>query len=347
MIIESATIRNFQIHEEINLKFTGGLNVIVGESGEGKSAIIRALNLLIHNTPRGAEKIFKRTNSKGEIYIELKDAFGNSIVRTNKKYVLNGEVLKAFKTEVPEPITRLLPMKPINWFRQLDSHFLILETGGNAAKVLQKSIGMREQEQITKIVKSRLHDQKSTIKVTVRSIENYEDQIKKLSPVKALKKRSAGIVKRQEAIDELIDEFNDLSRALDGIEEANAILGLTIDYEHYFGKIDELTKRISKKESLEEDLDDLEELVKEIESTSIEDLSFINPTINRVDELISRYKDLEEIKVEHKNVGRIIEDLEELIETNDVLLDEIKKLTREEALILSSMKVCPICNKKM
>lgn len=61
--IKSIEIENFQSHKYSKLDFSERLNVIVGPSDNGKSAIIRALKWVLFNEPKGTdfitfEKIF-------------------------------------------------------------------------------------------------------------------------------------------------------------------------------------------------------------------------------------------------------------------------------------------------
>jgi len=53
MVVEKITIKNFQSHEETELQFSSGVNVIVGSSDSGKSAILRALKWVVQNKPSG------------------------------------------------------------------------------------------------------------------------------------------------------------------------------------------------------------------------------------------------------------------------------------------------------
>lgn len=46
-MLQKLTIKNFVLIEEVNVEFTSGLNVITGETGAGKSLILKAINLLI------------------------------------------------------------------------------------------------------------------------------------------------------------------------------------------------------------------------------------------------------------------------------------------------------------
>ena len=52
--IKKIIIDNFQSHEHTEIEFGPGLNVIVGPSDYGKSAVVRALRWVLYNEPRGA-----------------------------------------------------------------------------------------------------------------------------------------------------------------------------------------------------------------------------------------------------------------------------------------------------
>ena len=55
--IRRLVIDNFQSHEHTEVEFGSGLNVVVGPSDFGKSALVRALRWVLYNEPRGANFI--------------------------------------------------------------------------------------------------------------------------------------------------------------------------------------------------------------------------------------------------------------------------------------------------
>jgi len=52
-MIKTLSIQNYQSHKDSTLEFDPGVNVIVGSTDSGKTAIIRALRWLIWNRPNG------------------------------------------------------------------------------------------------------------------------------------------------------------------------------------------------------------------------------------------------------------------------------------------------------
>lgn len=53
--IAELELENFQCHEHTRLTFGPGLNVIVGPSDQGKTALLRALRWVLYNEPRGSD----------------------------------------------------------------------------------------------------------------------------------------------------------------------------------------------------------------------------------------------------------------------------------------------------
>ena len=60
-------IKNYQIVRDATLEFIPGLNVIVGETNNGKSAILRAAETAIFNISRESHVTVGQTKSLGSI----------------------------------------------------------------------------------------------------------------------------------------------------------------------------------------------------------------------------------------------------------------------------------------
>ena len=137
-MIKSLHLFNFQSHKASHLEFDPGVNVIIGPSDSGKTAIIRALRWLVWNRPSG--DAFRSTwGSDTKVEVHLTDRPGSppKIIRIKgKKETYFYENLKyvAFGKEVPEEITKALNLNDINLQSQLDSPFLLSNSPGQVAK---------------------------------------------------------------------------------------------------------------------------------------------------------------------------------------------------------------------
>ena len=132
-MLKSMHLSNFQSHKQSTLEFDPGVNVIIGPSDSGKTAIIRALRWLVWNRPSG--DAFRSTwggDTKASILIE------NCLIGRGKgkqeEYFLEDTNFKAFGKEVPEEITKTLNLNDVNLQSQLDSPFLLSNSPGEVAK---------------------------------------------------------------------------------------------------------------------------------------------------------------------------------------------------------------------
>ena len=100
-MIKKIKIENFQSHRDTELEFSKGVNVITGLSNSGKTAIIRAFQLLKNNRPLG----FRYNRTKNPTKIEFEDFDGNKakLTKTKKEaiYKTNTIELKKIGSDVP------------------------------------------------------------------------------------------------------------------------------------------------------------------------------------------------------------------------------------------------------
>lgn len=125
-MIKSIEIKNYQSHKETKLDFSPGVNVIVGATDSGKSAIIKALRWVITNRPTGDSF---RSSWGGDTKVSVVtdglglDTFTRAKTDKGNLYKLNDLEFKAFGSDVPEEIKMALDMNHINVQTQFESHF--------------------------------------------------------------------------------------------------------------------------------------------------------------------------------------------------------------------------------
>lgn len=156
--IERLTLENFQSHEYTELELTSGLNVLVGPSDSGKTAVIRAIKWALYNEPRGTE--FMR---QGATYcrVTLRMSNGYTIVRERSssynRYILidpdgQKQIFEGFGNDIPLEILRAHGIRKvildennavsINLGQQLEGPFMLAETGATRAKALGRLVGV-------------------------------------------------------------------------------------------------------------------------------------------------------------------------------------------------------------
>lgn len=154
--ITSLELENFQCHARTVLTFSPGLNVIVGPSDQGKTAIIRALRWVLYNEPRGSE--FVRVGATTcRVTVTFDD--GTRIVREKgprtNRYVVQKDgqeqVFEAVGAGVPPQVLAAHGMLPLrldadtdallNLGGQLEGPFLLEAPGSVRAKAVSQVIG--------------------------------------------------------------------------------------------------------------------------------------------------------------------------------------------------------------
>ncbi len=147
-MIERIELNNFQSHKQTVLEMDPGVNIIIGSSDSGKSAIIRAISWVVTNTPLG--DAFIRYGSEGT-QIKITLSKGDTITREKTKsknkytlfsYAVEECVFEGFGQTVPAEIDSVLNFSNINIQYQMDSPFLISETSGEISKYLNKIVNL-------------------------------------------------------------------------------------------------------------------------------------------------------------------------------------------------------------
>lgn len=176
-MIDKITIRNFQSHELTKLKLHPGVNVITGATDSGKTAIVRALRLGIHNRP-GGESF--RSNWGGDTSVDIKLNEGSKVTRIKSKeniYILDKKKFTAFKTNVPEEINKALNMSEINLQNQHDAPFLFSKSPGEVAAHFNKIANIGQIDSGTKAINKSYNDAVNKLKFTREDLKDKKEKL--------------------------------------------------------------------------------------------------------------------------------------------------------------------------
>jgi len=176
-MIKSLEIQNFQSHEDNYLEFDKGVNIIVGSSDSGKTAIIRALRWLAFHKPSGDEM---RSHWGGETRVELFTDDAHVVKKKDKEqeYILGDLHFKAFGTTVPDEIVQALNLSDVNLQMQLDAPFLLSETPGAVAQYFNKVARLDKIDRATQTINSSIRQLTNDIKYQEGQEGNYKEQLK-------------------------------------------------------------------------------------------------------------------------------------------------------------------------
>ena len=206
-MLKSLSLRNWEAHENLELQFSPNLNVIVGPSNTGKSAVIRAINAILTGTirPKGkthgdgsvrrgsSEATVALTTDKGQVTVTRALSGNKASTSWSIRVGRGGTVTySALRGSVPPELPQILNIAMVeldgNRFSpaihmQGDGLFLLESTGalrttsGIATKVIDALARMQEVGPFTDMVRRFLRSARSEAKKAREQIKQLEEEL--------------------------------------------------------------------------------------------------------------------------------------------------------------------------
>ena len=188
-MFERLTLKNYQSHECTTIEFHPGINVITGPSDNGKSAILRGLEWPVRNKPDGIGFASHwAVNSKGVLLASVESILefdgGRSVVRRRTKdsnqYVVDGIVLDAVGRDVPPEVLSSLDVTEVNIKDQLDPHFLLSDSAGEVARILNRTIRLDDIDKLLSLVEQKKRATRTSLENATLNIARLEESVQSL-----------------------------------------------------------------------------------------------------------------------------------------------------------------------
>lgn len=366
--IKKITIQNFQSHENSELELDPGLNVIVGPSDQGKSAIIRAIKWVLFNEPRGNEFIRHGSNF-ARVTVEMSNGYIVTRERSPSKnrYTVTdpegkSDVYEGFGNEVPDEVKKAHRIFKVvidvdsdvslNLGEQLEGPFLMSETGSVKAKAIGRLTGVHV---IDKAIRECISDIKRETQVENRCLKEIEELDEKLKSYEDLEQLRNKIDEREE----LLRKLKGLAERLGQLQKMGIILGQVSAEQEKSRKILEQIGRVDKAELIIYKLSEilirisglkrLSERYKQLNNILLRTKEELNKydKLTEAEKSLVRLLQLTELKNKLENLGRTIKSIDSSIkEGNNYLLkvkDEIGKTVKEYEEHLKKISRCPVC----
>ena len=345
-MIKSIALQNFQSHKDTHIELSPGVNIIIGPSDSGKTAIIRALRWIVFNRPQG-DHFRSRWGGPTSVVLDLDN---HTITRQKDKvdeYVLGTQSYKAFRTDIPDEISNALNMSKVNLQMQLDSPFLLSQTPGAVAQHFNKVARLDKIDTGLQVIQSEIRKINSLISHKQEDITSTETELLKFShlekaeiDIEVLEQLSSvhtGYLQGEKILINLIQDIQDKNGE---IQEASVLLELEDAVVLLLSLYNKLEQEQSYVNTLEKLIEDIEEIEQErIErSAMLEDL----PLVISILDLYTQYNEIEKQKISLFKAIQSIED-------TDVKLEEEKVRQYSKQVVFYELMgdTCPLCGNQI
>lgn len=351
-MIKKITINNFQSHESSELKLSEGVNVIVGSSDSGKSAILRALKWVIYGKPRG-DAFCSWWGGKTSVNIEFDDcSVSRSKEGNDNKYILldsdeNKKVFTAFGNDIPAEITNALNIDDINFQKQGDAPFLISNTSGEVAAHFNRMANLEQIDNSVRYIQSEINSTEQSIKTKKQDYDEKVIQYKKLNYIDAIEnmvsdietlenkkiKVSNGITKISAfiaSINSIDDEVSNLQYVVKADNAINDIVELFAAKNEVQTNTNTLDSFITKIQTIDKKIEWAEKYIQS------------EPLINKI---VSQFDELKNTKIDYKDLCNYINEINNT--TNTIEVTNINVLSLEKEYEKVTPDICPLCDQKI
>jgi exonuclease SbcC len=225
-MLQQLTLCNFQKHIAYTIDFDPHVTVIVGDSDSGKTTLLRALRWIMLNQPVGANFAHRGSTAvSAEAVVD-----GEYIIRVRSKeknaYIHEGEKFVAFGAgKVPDAISAFLRVSEVNFQRQLEGSFWLLDSPSQVAQELNAIVDLSVIDQALTLAAAEVREAKTEAQAATKRRDEARDRRDRLEWVPAFAESVAGLDRKSAALEELRGRKDRLHALLTEIKQAQALAG--------------------------------------------------------------------------------------------------------------------------
>lgn len=347
-MIKSVSIQNFQSHARTELNFHEGVNVIVGTTDGGKTAIIRALRWLIWNRPSG-DALRSRWGGATNVQLETEEGVITRSKDKIDKYTLRlkGQEdieFKAIGTSVPAEIQGVLNISEINLQNQHDATFLLSDTPGAVATHFNKVARLDRIDSATSAINGWIRGLKSDVshletdiateKAKLPQFENLEKFEIEIEVLEQMESRLTSMRGKRDTLKKVITQYADLEEEIETLTPLLELEGLVTSTLDNITQQDQLQTQADELHAI---IDDLEEL--EGKETTANELLPLEPLVLSI---LDKYKQRSELKTTKSQLQYL---LNRVTLVEDDIVTTGNNVTKLETRFHKEMPdVCPLCD---
>lgn len=209
-MLKKLKLKNFQTHKNLEIEFDE-ITTIIGKSASGKTAVLRALNLIFNNKPSGVRYITHgEENSRVTLEVD-----GATVIRKRgknlNKFFLDKKEYTAFGNDVPVDIKNLLNISELNVQKQLDYPLWFNLSPGEISKKLNLIVNLEEIDESLSFISTEVRKVGSELSICEDRIAEAEKKIKEYS-------WSESIFNKLKKLEEVENEIEKLKQELEELE---------------------------------------------------------------------------------------------------------------------------------
>ncbi len=347
-MIQSLEIKNFQSHKHSKLNFCSGINIIQGQSDSGKSAIIRALKWVIYNRPLG-DSFCSHWGGDTEVSLNLLPTL--KVVRAKHKnqniYKMEGNIYKAFGTEVPESIKLAINMNDINVQNQLDSPFLLSDSPGEVAAHFNHLADLSIIDRTFKNLNSKLKSEKNQLQFNMEALEEKKAELEAFPDLEKLKNKLEVLEVLQRHITETTLLKNSLSSLKDNLISVEEQIQKIEDIIEDEQMVNEILFSVESMKEKEQEYSNLRNIVYQLNGIDerIKELEYSMADLATIDNLLSKLEQYNSLVSLYNNIKGLILNIYSVEDSISTLNKEIKEMEKKYKETMGN--TCPLCGQEV
>lgn len=350
-MIEKLELKNFRAYKDQEINFHKGVNSIVGSSDTGKSTVLRAFYWAFQNRPLGKRMISnwnrdKKGEPKEETSVEVKFDNGSFIRELSPDfngYIHGKKKSEALKGAVPDSCLQLLNFSEVNIQKQHDNLFMIADSAGQTARLLNRVLNIENIEIVLQRAESTKRNLKKDITYKSADLDTEKEKLSELDWLDSAEKLSNKITKVSERIErqkETISEIESIMQAIKEEQEKQEAFKDIPKVEKLLLKIGKEIVFLNEENTKGNRLNSLVESTKE-RLTRIKDFDFVAEAGNGIDKIFNLLPEVEYKQLEYNAILQKTE----LGKTLDIQAKA--KQNEITALEKQLPETCPLCGGKI
>jgi len=258
-MLRRLTVKNFQSHKNTTIEFCKGVNVIIGESGSGKSNLQRALETIRSNWNLCFKKKSRFAGADESITIEVLTDDNHEVklerTKAGATYTCDkAQFRKCGASSVPDRVEQALRLTHLNIQIQSDSKYLIVSGPTEVAKAINDITGLEALDPAMTWLKRQISDKQSRAGVLRERLIANEKKLKAFEHLDTWKGKYQKIVKEKDRLAALQRESAALSADIERVRIAKrGFLEVrecdVTGYEKHLVEIDQTLASIGSKKS--------------------------------------------------------------------------------------------------